>query len=160
MGGVTILGISPGTRYIGIAFLRNGILYDWKIKSYKGIWSEEKLLKVMSYIESVIEAHVVEHIACKVPHIGRSSFGLKLLIEKITSIAEKYNAKLHLYTIKELKDLFTAGLENKSALVRYLADNLPELRHLLTKELRNKNVYYVKVFEAIASTLHCNASLK
>lgn len=160
MGGVTILGISPGTRYIGIALQRNGILYDWKVKTYNGIWSEEKLQKVANYIESLIETHVVEHIACKVPHIGRRSQGLKLLIETIKLIAEKFNSTLHLYSISELKAFFTAEIHNKNALVHYLANILPELKHLLNKELKNKNSYYVKVFEAIATTLHCHNSLK
>lgn len=160
MGGVTILGISPGTRYIGIALQRNGILYDWRIKSYKGVWSEEKLLKVVTYIETLIVTHVVEHIACKIPHMGRCSEGLKLLIEKIKSIAKKCNSKIHLYSIAELKALFTTSIQNKGALVSYLAETLPELRHLLKKEMRNKNTYYVKVFEAIATTVHCHNSLK
>ena len=77
MTGVTVLGISPGTRYVGIAILRNGELYSWKIKSYKGMYDPAKVDRTLSYVEELIIMQVIHSIACKIPHSKRTSPVLK-----------------------------------------------------------------------------------
>lgn len=148
-----ILAISPGTRYIGIAFFRDGILYDWKVRSYKGIWSEDKLQKMMQYLEWLVITRVIYHIACKVPHESRSSVGIKDIVEGLKSIAEEYKISFSTYTIADLKK---GGLRNKKELSRYAADRHPELLHQLRKESVNRNPYYTRMFEAIATGMLCH----
>lgn len=156
MAGGTILGISPGTRYVGVAMLRNGDLYDWKVKTYKGSWSEDKLSKAIEYIEGLIITHVIHHIACKIPHTSRSSFGLNALIEKIKKIAKEYKIELHIYSVNDLKSFFKKDISNKSQLANHLAVKHPELSLELDKEQRSNHSYYSKMFEAIAAGMHCH----
>lgn len=160
MAGVTILGISPGTRYMGIALQRNDELYEWKIKTYKGVWSDEKLLKAMNYIEGLIVSHVVNHIACKLPHSSRCSQALKSLIEKIKAIAKEYKLKLHIYSISDLKDFFLSGIRNKKSLAGHITIKHPELNRIFLREKENKNQYYLKIFEAVAAITHCHNSIQ
>jgi RNase H-fold protein (predicted Holliday junction resolvase) len=160
MAGATILGISPGTRYMGIALQRNETLYEWQVKTYKGVWSEEKLLKVIDQIEHIIITHVVKHIACKIPHSARCSSGLKLLIEKIKAIAKEFKLQLHIYSITDLKDLFNSEIRNKKSLAFHIANKYPELTHIFLREKENKNQYHLKIFEAVAAIIHCHNSMR
>ncbi len=160
MEGATILGISPGTRYMGIALQRNGTLYEWRVKTYKGVWSDVKLQKAIDQIEHLIIAHVVKHIACKIPHSSRCSKGLKMLIEKIKSIAMEFKLQLHIYSITDLKDLFKSEIRNKKSLVSHVVNEYPELSHIFSRENGIKNSYYLKIFEAVAAISHCQNKMK
>lgn len=160
MVGNTILGISPGTRYIGVAVLRNGDLHDWKVKSYKGTWSDEKLEKAVGYIEKLIISHVISHIACKVPHDSRSSNGVNAIIEKIKEVALEYKIKFELYTIDDLKNLFKMHFANRYILSEHVTRRYPELTSIFLRERMNKHKYHIRVFEALAAGLFCHSMIK
>jgi hypothetical protein len=159
MGNTTILGISPGTRYLGLAMMRNGDLYDWKVKTYKGVCTEDKLIKALAHIEELIITHVVSYIACKIPHASRSSFSLDILIEKIKKIAKEYNIHILIYSINEIKAYFKNNISNKKNLAEHIAERYPALLHEFKKERNNKNSYYARMFEAIAAVLYCHNSI-
>ena len=159
MAGNTILGISPGTRYIGVAVLRNGDLHDWKVKSCKGTWSDEKLEKAVRYIEKLIISHVISHIACKVPHDSRSSHGVNAIIEKIKEVALEYKIKFELYTIDDLKNLFKMHFANRYILSEHVTRRYPELTSIFLRERKNKHKYHIRVFEALAAGLFCHSAI-
>ena len=154
MAGNTILGISPGTKYIGVAVLRNGNLHDWKVKSYKGTWSDEKLDKALGYLEKLVISHVINHIACKVPHESRTSHGVNAIIQKIQEIAREYKIKFELYTIEDIKNLFKMHFANRYILSEHVARRYPEITDIFLRERKNKHRYHVRIFEAIAAALH------
>lgn len=160
MAGVTILGISPGTKYLGIALMRNGDLYEWKVKTYKGSWNEEKLQKILNHLDYLLITHVVTQVACKVPHMEKCSQALKMLIERIKGMAAEYRLPFHQYSIEELKYNLDGDIRNKSFLADYITSLYPELTPILVSEKENKNPYHTKVFEAVATTRHCHISLK
>lgn len=54
------------------------------------------------------------------------------------------------YTIKDLKHHYTDAHSGKQVFIDSLAKEYPELLQAYHKEKRNRNVYYDKVFEAIA----------
>jgi len=158
MGG-TILGISPGTKYMGVAMLRNGTLHDWKVKHYKGAWSDEKLSKATEFLESLIIRHVVTHIACKVPHSSRCSKALNVLLEKIKRLAKEYKLKLHIYSIEEIKQWFKSNIRNRKSLSAHMTSTYPELTKIYLREKQIRNNYYFKVFEAVAALTHCHNTI-
>ncbi len=160
MVGGTILGISPGTKYVGVAILRNGDLYDWKMKSYKGAWSDEKLQKALSYIEKLVITHAIHRIACKVPHNSRSSNGVNQMIEKIKEIALEYKIKFDVYSIEDLKNMFKMHFENRYILAEHVARRFPELTDIFLRERKNKHKYHIRLFEAIAVGIHCHINTK
>lgn len=159
MAGNTILGISPGTRYIGIAVLRSGELHDWRVKSYKGSWSDEKLNKVVTYIEKLVIDHVICQIACKVPHHSRTSQGVNAIIEKIKTIALEYKIRFETYSIDDLKNLFKMHFPNSYILSEHVTRKFPELTDIFLRERKNKHKYHIRVFEALAAGLHCHYSI-
>ena len=155
MAEATILGISPGTRYLAVAISRRGTLHDFRVRHYKNAWSEEKLIKVTEYIEGLIIRHVITHIACKVPHASRCSEALNELIGRIKELVEEYRLSIQMYSISELKEWCMAGIRNKKNLAGHLANDFPELTQIFMKEMQNRHQYYLKIFEAIAALLKC-----
>lgn len=153
MSEVTILGISPGSRYVGIAMLRNGELHQWKIKSYKGIYEPSKVERTLAYIEKLIVLQIVNSIACKVPHPKRTSSVLNKIIQRIQEMAEQYKIDIRIYTIEDLKSLFKMKFSNKYLLAEYVAKKFPQLNAILIRERKNKVRYHIRTFEAIAAGL-------
>lgn len=153
MTGVTVLGISPGSRYVGIALLRNGELHQWKVKSYKGIYEPAKVDRTLLYIEKLIVMQIVHSIACKVPHPKRTSLVLNRVIQRIQEIAEEYKIDIRIYTIEDLKSLFKMKFSNKYLLAEYVAKKYPQLNAILIRERKNKVRYHIRTFEAIAAGL-------
>ncbi|GAF91324.1 unnamed protein product, partial [marine sediment metagenome] len=41
-----IIGINPGTRYLGISVFQDSDLRDWRIKVFQEKWSEHKIKKI------------------------------------------------------------------------------------------------------------------
>ena len=62
---ITILGISPGTKYLGIAVLRGPELRDWRVKAFKGRWSEGKLGKIEAVLASLVARYDPDILAVK-----------------------------------------------------------------------------------------------
>jgi hypothetical protein len=153
MTGATILGLSPGTRYVGIAMLHNGELHQWKIKSYKGIYDPTKVDRTLSYIESLIVLQVINSIACKVPHPKRTSAILDGIIQRIKALAEEYKIDCRIYTIDDLKSFFKMRFSNKYLLAENVARKFPQLNAMLIRERKNKHKYHIRTFEAIAAGL-------
>lgn len=153
MTGVTILGISPGTRYVGIAILRNGELFSWKIKSYKGVYDPVKVDRTLEYIENLIIMQVINSIACKIPHSKRTSPVLDKIIQRIREMSAQYKVDCKIYTIEDLKSLFKMKFSNKYMLAEYVAKKFPQLTEALIRERKNKNRYHIRTFEAIAAGL-------
>lgn len=156
MKGNNILGISPGTRYLGIAIFQDGNLHDWKIRNFIGVWSEGKLENTLAYIEELIINQFIKKIACKLPHSSRSSLGLREQIEKIKEIAKRFKIDLHIYSIDELKQHFKFDISNKEDLAEYLCGKYPELIKTFNKLRTSKHGYHLKAFEAVAAGLHCH----
>jgi hypothetical protein len=154
MKGNNTLGISPGTRYVGVAIFQDGNLHDWKIRNFIGAWSENKLESTLSYIEELIINQFIKNIACKLPHSSRCSHGLKVLIEKIKEIAKRFKIDLHLYNIDQLKAYFKFDISNKEELAEYLCSKYPELIKTFNKLRASKHGYHLRAFEAISAGLH------
>lgn len=159
MAGSTILGISPGTRYLGIAILTNGELRDFKVKTYKGTWSVEKLNTAMAYIEKLIITHVISHVACKVPHQSRTSIGVDAIIERLKAIAFEYKIQFEIYSIDDLKNQFKMHFPNRCILAEHVTRKFPELTDIFLRERKNKHKYHMRMFEALAAGLYCHSLL-
>ena len=141
-------GISPGTRHLAIAIIKNGFLEHWGIKKYRNKWSEQKLNHIIRYIEKQIVYFNISEIAIKVNHQARSSAALEQLIEHIGLAAKRLNVKFKVYTIDELKYLCGNG-KNKQSLIDFVIEKYPEIKSNMA--LSSKNVkYHTKTIEAVA----------
>jgi Holliday junction resolvasome RuvABC endonuclease subunit len=148
---LTILGINPGSRYLGTAIFHGTELRDWGVKVIEGRWSKEKLGKARMIVSTLIEQYEPDVLAIKRLHPSRSSPSLNLLVGKIKELAKRKSLRLYQYSIKELESFFSKEERiNKKRLAEIITSEYPELLHELEKEKSHKNPYHIKMFEAVA----------
>lgn len=150
----TKMGISLGTRMIGFALMGDDELLDWRLKTFKGKWSKEKLMKIMMVIERLIEDYAIKNLVVKIPAVYQSSKGLTQLILKLKILGKKQGMKLSLVTFKDILRKFSKKeIMNKKAMVRMAYTRFPEISIEWDKERRNLNPYYIKAIEAILAIM-------
>ncbi|HYV94625.1 MAG TPA: hypothetical protein VE978_22820 [Chitinophagales bacterium] len=150
-----ILGISPGTRIIGIAVLRNGELIDYGVKCFKERWTQTKKRSLLSNVDKLMEYYGVTVVAIKSCDPTRSSQQLELLSKEIVKVCESKKITVYSYGNATLKLSLGIKSRNKNALMAEIAELYPELRKMYLKEINNRHSYYEKMFEAIALIKWC-----
>lgn len=146
----TILGISPGTRIIGIAIMQNGELIDYRVKCFKYRWTKAKQSRILAYIEKLIEYYEVRVVVLKFPDPTRSSRQLEYLKEQIREMIKRKRVRTYSYATVTVKLGLGIKGTNKNGLLTHIAELYPELRKIYLKEINNRHSYYNKMFEAIA----------
>jgi Holliday junction resolvasome RuvABC endonuclease subunit len=86
---LTILGINPGTRYIGLAVLSGTDLREWRIVSLKSKWSVKKLGQAREILSEYISRYHPDGIALKRLHESRSSPHLTRLAADIKKLLQE-----------------------------------------------------------------------
>ena len=148
---ITILGINPGAKYLGIAVFRGPELRDWRIKVTKGTWSDSKYRKTIEILSGFVEQYSPDAFSVKRLNPSRSSAGLDRLVQKIMALSEKKGIPVYQYGIKELEASFCPeGRRNKRNMAERIASEYPDLHCELSLERRNKNPYHLRMFEAVA----------
>jgi len=153
-----IIGINPGTRYLGIAVFQDWDLLDWRVKLLEGKWSKKKIDRVIDMICEYIELYDLNTIVLKKLHPSRSSNNLRLLVSRIKSLAVRKKIKVYEYSIKELEEIFINDeRHNKKNLAEKMVSDYPCLIHELEKEKahKNRNPYHLRMFEAVALGAAC-----
>jgi len=145
-----IIGINPGTRYLGIAVSDGSELLDCRIKVLNGKWSEEKIKKAIRIVSDIIDQHEPSVLAIKKLHPSRRTENLLRLTNKIKNFVRRQKKKLYQYSIKEIEKSFIEGGKlNKRNLIEAMVKLYPELHQDLKNEQRHKNMYYYRMFEAV-----------
>jgi len=153
---ITILGINPGAKYLGIAVFRGPELREWRIKVTKGEWSNEKYRKMIDILSGYIERYSPDAISVKRLNPARSSVGLDRLAQKIIALSEKKGIGAYSYGIKELEAFFHSdGRNNKKKMAEIIASEYPILHGELNQEKHSKNPYHLRMFEAVALSAIC-----
>lgn len=153
---ITILGINPGAKYLGIAAFRGPELRDWRVKVSKGKWSNEKYAKTLKTLSEFVEQYEPDVLAIKKLDPSRSSAGLDRLVRKIIAFSERKRIMIFQYDIKELEAFFhVEGRSNKWKMAEIIASEFPALHYELDLERRNKNSYHLRMFEAVALGALC-----
>ena len=151
-----ILGIIPGTRYLGLAVLHDSELRDWRIKTFRGKWSSLKKKKMLVTIERMIDLYQVTALSLKKFHPSRSSKNLDELIVIIQQLARGKGLRTYYYSIKEIEENFLPERRmNKQRLAKKVSEENLELRPKKNQEQENQNRYYCRMFEAVAVSQVC-----
>jgi Holliday junction resolvasome RuvABC endonuclease subunit len=153
---LTIIGINPGTRYLGIAVLQGPELMDWRIKILKGKWSKEKMKKAIEIISEFIERYEPNVLAIKKLHPSRRSRNLAQLTARIKEFSRRKGLKVFQYSIKDVEEFFIEEDKlNKKNLAEAIVSENPVLFHEHQKEKSHKNQYFIRMFEAVALASTC-----
>ena len=145
-----ILGISPGTRTMGLAVLRRGELIEWRVKTFKGLWSKKKLEYILRAIEKICDYYGVTAVAIKKVDPRRSSEQLDVLTTHLATFAKRKHLSISKYSLPELVEATGQKKRNMHhAVAEYVLEAYPVLRHAYLKERNNEREYYSKMFEAV-----------
>ncbi len=82
---ITVIGINPGTRYLGISVFHETELRDWRIKVIKGKCQKEKIERGMMIVSSLVEEYKPNVLSIKRIHPSRSSQDLSMFVTQISS---------------------------------------------------------------------------
>ena len=148
-----IIGINPGTRYLGLAVFCGSELRDWQVKNMGGRWSNDKMAKIASTLLSLIDIYDANVLAVKRLNPSRSSPNLNRLATEIENLSKVRKLRIYHYSIEEIKKHFQQ--ENRNNLSEIMACTYPVLYHELKKEQANLNPYYSRMFEAVALGSMC-----
>lgn len=152
MASAKVLGVSLGTRLIGIAILNGKRLDDWQVKSFRALWSEKKLAAIADMIERYVVDFKITHLAIKVPTPNTDSPAVRQIISAIESIAKENGIEYKHRTMRQLKLALIGTCEsNKLALTDFILQKYPELETEYLRQKDIKMVYHSKVFEAVAA---------
>lgn len=145
-GNIT-LGISPGTKEVGLAVLRGIELLYWRHKSFKGEWSKEKLEKILTAIQKISKQYEVTNWAIKIPDSRKGSPALDEAMAGIKKLSKDSKVKAIEYSLNDLKEQFVgtskSGKKDLVAIVG-MYDELMKKGRLWDEK------YYIKVIESIA----------
>lgn len=145
---LTVLGISLGTRTIGIAMVRHQQLIDYRVKTFKGKWTKGKLDHIVAVLEDIIITQGVTYIAFKIPPLNRRSDALETLKETLIELAKNHKISIKSFDIHDIKK-FCKNQPNREGIIQFLSEKHAQLYRELCKENKNRNGYYIKLFEAV-----------
>lgn len=151
----TIIGISPGSRYLGVAILKGSKLIDWRIKVIRAKTLIERINILERIILKLNRIYRPNYIALKGVHSSRSSRQLDGLLIAIREFSERLEIDIHEYSLEKIKAILLDGKKgNKRMLGEHLASMYPVLYREL-REKKNTDKYRIKIFEAVAvATVH------
>lgn len=146
----SILGLSFNTRNLGLAVIKLNHLVDYSSKLHKEKWTPSKKEMILTSLGSCIGAYSIKKIVLSIPHEHHQTKEYTELTTGIIALAQMQNIEVITYASKDLFQFIPDSIKkNKNAYIKYLVFLYPELVPWFEKELRNKNKYYYKMFEAI-----------
>jgi Holliday junction resolvasome RuvABC endonuclease subunit len=158
---IRIIGINPGTRYLGIAVIDGSELLDWRIRALEGKWSEKKINRVFEMLSELFNRYEPNIFMIKKLHPSRRSKNLLILTNKIKEFARRKKIRVCQFTIKEIEKIFIEDKKlNRQNLMEAIAKQYPMLYHELKKEQKQKNPYYIRMFDAVALAVACFQQLE
>ena len=155
----TILGINPGTRFIGIAVMRKRVLVHCEIKSFQGVWSSRKLQAIILLLKSVAKRYNVTKVMVKIPDTLPASLGFTQVVGSINALCDRADIRPRYHTFSEIKQRHCKEDKPTSkSLMTAIVRKYPELWPEYHREQKNMEGYYYKLFEAVA--VACMAATK
>ena len=145
-----ILGLSVNTRMLGLAVISGNRLVDYHIQLRKDAWTPRKRELILASLQPWFERYSIKNVALSIPYEKQTSSQTKELLASLKSYFNQKKIPLSSYPSKTLYSICQeAETKTKKEMMRKLTEEYPELLLAYTREMRNKNKYYVKLFEAV-----------
>ena len=147
----TILGVSFSSRMLGLAVVQSDTLIDYSVKLFKESWSSVKLDHILSSLTSAIDNYNITDMVLSIPPINYQAGPFQELWIEIAALGHTKALNLKMYRQGELQAF--CGYEERmtrKSLMESVIKWYPELESFYKREVRNKNKYYHKLFEAVA----------
>lgn len=151
------MGISTNTRLLGVAIIEKNGLVDYSVRLHKSSWSPSKANLITASLEPCVRQYSIKRVVLSIPprhHQTKAFTALR------THLEQYFARKKIPIACESIDSIYRACANdappNKKEVMRTLSLRFPELHGFYQKELRNKNRYYVKMFEAVGiAVLHC-----
>lgn len=153
-----ILGISIGTRKIGIAVLTGSELMVWETHVFAGWWSEAKETAILARFEKYLVRNSITAVAIKIPPIIPLDSPLQLILQKIQVVAGQYGCTITLYTKDDVKR--HTRLNHMNSVFEYAVLHYPVLRSKYRKEKQSTTQHHLKMFEAVITAHLCKGAVR
>jgi len=143
-----ILGISLGTRESGIALLSHGQLIHWQMHSFHEPWSNDKLNDILKRYDRYITQFRIQHVVIKIPPATHHTKALLSLLKKVTELVQYRGCIVACQTKADIKAL-VPEVTNTETLMEYVTRQYPILLPEQVQELKSRQKYHIKMFEAV-----------
>lgn len=143
-----ILGISLGTRETGIALLSHGQLIQWKTHSFHGEWSDNKLNTIIARYDRYIIQYRVRQVVIKIPPATHHSKAFLNLLKKLSELIVYRGCMVACKTKADIKSM-VPEVTNTETLMNYVTRYYPILLPEQAQELKSRQPYHLKMFEAV-----------
>lgn len=150
---MTVLGLSTNTRLLGLAIIQNGHLSEYKVLLHKQPWSPAKVTQIIASLEPCVRRYSIKKVVLSIPHAHHTTKEWKYLAAKMEKYFSAKQIHFEKRSCQALYSLCSEGQKTKKTLMFSLAARFPELSGFYYKEMRNRNRYYTKLFEAVGMAL-------
>jgi hypothetical protein len=147
---MTTLGLSTNTRLVGMAIIDNGELLDYFVRLHTSSWSPSKATQIITRLEPCVRQYSIKAVILSIPPAHCQTTEFKALTECIKAFFAQKNIRV-ISESSQILEVFCKerGRKTKKKIMRAIAEKFPELYVLYEREMRNRNKYYIKLFEAV-----------
>ena len=144
------LGISTNTRLLGLAIINNDELCMYKMYLHKSSWSPSKANLIISSLEPCVRQYSIKEVVLSIPPNHHQTSAFTELRHALYAYFVGRKITITEISVTALYALCTPNaVHSKKEVMKALTALFPQLTLYYKKELRNKNRYYVKLFEAV-----------
>jgi len=149
---MAVLGISTNTRLLGTAIISEGQLTAYQVRLFKASWSASKATRIITSLEPCVRQYSIKRVVLSTPYEYHQTDAYKVLHSRLCQYFGRKGIEIISVSPDRFHSLYeNGGQKRKKALIEELCSRYPELRYCRDRELRNKNKYYFKLFEAVAA---------
>jgi hypothetical protein len=139
------MGISLGTRAVGVAIFLKGELLDWRLKTFKGPWCVDKLERIVTVLKSFMTTYAVKRVILK----DSKSRGRNENLKKLQTAVVKSTKHLKIQCKIKKKPSQKVGFNNRQSILFSISHKFPEIIPKEIERTPQMMTYYIKVVEAI-----------
>ena len=144
------IGISLGTKTIGVAILFGKELIKWNAHTYPGRWNSKKSKVIINSLSKIFTTYEPTIVAVKVPRDFNLDENINPLIGTINVLAQNFKIRTKYYTLEELKSHYCPNEEiNQATLLECIVDRYSELANIYRNSFAGDRAYYAKLIEAV-----------
>lgn len=154
---LTVLGVDPGARQIGISVFKDRQLIFYSVKTLGGKDPNLKITAMKQILKGFIAAYQIEHVALKrIVFVQQHRSFVKVVFDELRSFLKKQPLGYSEYNPAEIRKLLCEYEEpTRANTARVLAQKFPELTRYLNVSKVWQKKYYSLLLEAVAVGFIC-----
>jgi len=148
------LGISTNTRLVSIAIISQNELVEYFTHLHKAYWSPAKVNEIITSLEPCVRQYCIKKVILSIPYAYHQTKEHSRLTKELIRFFKKKKIAIYTKSPETFRLLYKGEKKAwKQEMRRKIAERFPELHICYRKELRNRNKYYYKLFEAVAAAI-------